>query len=373
MEMPYLTTHKSYLAALEGWRGVVALSVVLFHFYMFFGNEQIVAWGYLGVDFFFVLSGFIIARQYEAAIALRTVTFTQFTIKRFARLWPLYLFSIALFLWVNKVFIIPSGNGNAVDFGIGPDFTWRILMQLTMLSNIGGMGQPWNGPAWSVSVEWIVNILFFVIAWHFRRIPILLIWLACFACTVYLMDRSPQSLHLQFAYQPLFNETIARGIAGFCLGMLVFRYHSLLPRLSFLALHGIEMVLVALLVALLTFHGEHILPFGVDYPLQLLVFPALILISLYKAGWIQKIFAFSPITFLGKISYSLYLLHLPLGYAYQFMPAFQLFSKPFFGIFFLMLLIALATLSYFFIEWPGRLIGRQLSIRFKYFRFRAWN
>ena len=361
-EPKHLITDRAYLASLEGWRGVVALFVVLFHFYQQFSDTPIAGYGYLGVDFFFILSGFIISRQYEAAIAMRTIRFTQFCIKRLARLYPLYIFSIGLFLYVNTTILLPLHMGSAVDFGMGPLYSWRLFLQLTMLGNIGGMAEPWNGPAWSVSVEWIVNLLYFGLVWQFRRVPNLLLWLGVIICTIYLINLSPHTLHLSMATAPIFNATIARGIVGFALGALIFRYHTRLPALPWIFLFILEIVLAASVAALLYLHDY---PFVIsdDYAFQLLLFPALIIVSLYRYSLIGWFFSLPPFRFLGRISYSIYLLQIPVGYAFIFSGRFSYLDKPFSGIMLLLVLVGVATVTYLLIEKPFRYLGNKLLIR----------
>ena len=362
MEPKHLTTDKNYLPALEGWRGVVALFVVLFHFFLQFSDTAFAEYGYLGVDFFFILSGFIISRQYEALIAMHEISFSEFCIKRLSRLYPLYIASIGFFLYVNAKVLLPLHMGSAVDFGMGPTYSWRLFLQLTMLGNLGGMAEPWNGPAWSVSVEWIVNLVYFALIWQFRPLPNVFLWCGIIICTIYLINISPHSLHLPFATTPVFNPTIARGIVGFSLGTLIFRYHTRLPALPWIALFLLEIHLAIATIGLLYLHDY---PFIVsdDYALQLFLFPALIIVSLYRQSMIGWFFSMPPFRFLGRISYSVYLLQIPVGYAFIYSGHFNYLQKPSTGIMLLLILLATSTVSYLLIETPFRYLGRRLVVR----------
>ncbi len=355
----FITTQR-YLPSLEGWRGAMALSVAFYHFYGLFSAEQFLSHAYIGVDFFFILSGFIIARQYEADIVMRHITFRQFAVRRIARLYPLYIVSIAAFLAVNAYVLRPLNIGNAVAFGMGPLYAWRIMLQLTMLGNIGGMAEPWNGPAWSVSVEWIVNVLFFALVWHFKRVPKLVLWSAVAVCTVYLTYISPHSLNLFISDTPIFNPTLARGIVGFGLGWLLFRYHGKLPNFTTKFLHMLEVAIVLIGILLINLYAYPSL-LGVDYLFQLILFPALIMISLYRQGWISRTFSCLPVRFLGRISYSVYLLHVPLGYMVVYSPYLSHLQRPASGILYVILLIMVSTVSYYAIEAPLQKLGRRWS------------
>jgi len=336
---------------------------LLFHFYVFFADEPFVPYAFLGVDFFFILSGFIITRQYEATIATHATGFKKFAVRRLARLYPLFIFSIALFLFVNHVYIEQTSIGEtAVDLGEGPVFAWNVLMQLTMLGNIGGMIMPWNGPAWSVSVEWIVNLMFFAVVWKVRRIPTIA-WIGMIVfCTVYLIDYSPKSLNLIYADPAIFNPTLARGLLGFALGALIFRYHTSLPALPWLNIFIMDMVLIGAVVLLITYYHSSSFVVGVDYVFLLLLFPPLITISLYRKSLIGWFLSLPPFTFLGKISYSLYLLHLPIGYAYQYSPYIHSLglTRPMYGLVYVALVIVISTITFVLLETPFRLAGRRL-------------
>ena len=362
-EPNHLITSKTYLAPLEGWRGVVSMFVVLFHFYAMFSSTQFAGYGYLGVDFFFILSGFIISRQYEGAIALRTVSFHHFCIKRIARLYPLYIISIGCFLAVNAYVLKPLHYGNAVDFGMGPNFIWRLFLQLTMLGNIGGMLEPWNGPAWSVSVEWIVNLLYFSLVWQFRIVPSYLLWASIAVCSIYLINLSPHTLHLSMANTPIFNETIARGIVGFSLGVLIYRYHLRLPVIPWVFLFCFEIVLAATTVTLLYFHDYPSI-ISDDYIFQLFIFPAIIIISLYRKSLIGWFFGLPQFRFLGRISYSVYLLHLPIGYIFTYSTYFKHLEKPMLGAMFIMVTLGVATISYVLLEVPFRYLGKRICLKY---------
>jgi peptidoglycan/LPS O-acetylase OafA/YrhL len=357
----HLITDKGYLAPLEGWRGVVSMFVVMLHFYGFFAFEPFASYGYLGVDFFFILSGFIIARQYEISIALRSTSFQKFCVKRIARLYPLYIISIGLFMWVNTAILKPHHIDNALDYGHGPTLLWRVFLQLTMLGNLFGMPAPWNSPAWSVSVEWVVNLLYFGLVWHFRRVPGYLLWSSIAICTIYLINLSPHSLSLPIANGMIVNATIARGIVGFALGALLYRYHHRLPGIPFLLLFPLECTLMIACAALLRWH-EYPLVVSLDYLLQLIVFPAVITVCLYRRSVTGWFFGLPPFRFLGRISYSIYLLHMPIGYALMYSGKFDL-TVPDAGYHFLGIVLVVSTLSYFLVETPLRYLGGRLANR----------
>ena len=289
---------------------------------------------------------------------MHTVNFKTFALRRIARLYPLYIVSIIFFLSVNTYIIAPSYSVKIIDFGMGPAFAWHVFLQLLMLGSLSEVAQP-NGPIWSVSVEWMVNLAYFAVIWRYQRIPNLVLWVMLLLSTWCLMHISPHILQAQSG-----GIAILRGIVGFTVGSVLFRYHRNLPEYTPRALHLMEKMLFVFAVLLAYFHDD-LLEYGVDYGFQLVLFPALIMISLYRQGWICRIFSLPPITFLGRISYSIYLLHYPLAYAVAYMPRMYVINAYWLGIFYIFALIGLSTLSYKYIEKPGRRMGRVKETRSK--------
>lgn len=172
MEKIYFNDTKPHYEALDGLRGVAAIVVVVFHLFEIFSGgdhtKQIINHGYLAVDFFFMLSGFVVAHAYDNR--WNSMTIVQFLKRRIIRLQPLlvigiiigglcYYFSASdiLFpkiaqtpLWqliivvLLGIFMIPVPPGN-----------WEIRGWTEMY--------PLNGPAWSLFYEYIANILYALI------------------------------------------------------------------------------------------------------------------------------------------------------------------------------------------------------------------
>ena len=151
---------------LDSFRGLAAIFVVMFHLH-FAGSITELAFfrgSHLFVDFFFVLSGFVLAHGYGFNNQLK---FKDFFIARTFRIFPLHLFLLALFIWVEVLKLI------AQDFGYFFDFTpftqkyavAEILPNALLLQAWLPYAQTmsWNGPAWSISVEYYIYMLFFAL------------------------------------------------------------------------------------------------------------------------------------------------------------------------------------------------------------------
>ncbi|MGN0196131.1 MAG: acyltransferase family protein [Candidatus Cryptobacteroides sp.] len=185
----YLASKPRY-EILDGLRGVAALMVILFHcfetYIPFFGT-QIINHGYLAVDFFFVLSGFVIGYAYDDR--WDRMTTWGFFKRRLARLHPMViagtLIGAALFFFSGSAF--PKTLETPLWM-----FALCLVMGLLMLPcpnslDIRGWGEfnSFNGPQWSLTFEYIGNILY---AFIFRHLPKMALAALCLLCAFFTLD-----------------------------------------------------------------------------------------------------------------------------------------------------------------------------------------
>lgn len=168
----YLASKPRY-EILDGLRGVAAVLVVLFHMFETYSGRfgfQIIDHGYLAVDFFFILSGFVIGYAYDDRWDKMTIW--GFFKRRLVRLQPMLVMGVivgaALYFF-----------GQCEQFGLTIEVTWwkfllAFVLALFMIPvgnglDVRGWGEmnPLNGPQWSLTYEYIANILYAVI---FRRL-----------------------------------------------------------------------------------------------------------------------------------------------------------------------------------------------------------
>jgi len=158
---------KSHYEILDGLRGIAAVMVVMFHILETFSGgdhaRQIINHGYLAVDFFFVLSGFVIGYAYDDR--WNRMTLTEFFKRRLIRLHPMIIIGMVvgatLFYFQDSEFFpgiseVPVGKMLMIML-IG--FT---LIPVPPSMDIRGWSEmyPMNGPAWSLFFEYIANILY---------------------------------------------------------------------------------------------------------------------------------------------------------------------------------------------------------------------
>ena len=150
--------------ALTSLRGVAAWWVVLYHFREFFpagtpwAVQAFTAKGYLAVDLFFELSGFVIALNYASRMeTFRLGDSIRFLLLRLARIYPLHLFMMVVFL-ANPIALKFFSTLGTVDHRYDPGY---YVMSLFLVQNWGFADDlKWNIPAWSISTEWFSYLVF---------------------------------------------------------------------------------------------------------------------------------------------------------------------------------------------------------------------
>lgn len=217
-------------AALDAMRGLAAFAVVVYHL-----DRPYAPTAFVAVDFFFVLSGFVIARAYGNKI-LGGMTIFGFMTARYRRLYPLFLlgsiYGLGQFLlfWKsnNSGFAdLISSLGSTLLMLPSPTFFTRPLDQLLPL-------YPLNGPAWSLFWELLVNLIFAVALVRLKSRYLIAIATAALAMLIASVFHH-RSLDLGWEWKSV-DGGLARVLFSFTLGVLIYRMEALTkPRLTYLA------------------------------------------------------------------------------------------------------------------------------------------
>lgn len=289
----------SRFTVLDSWRGVCALMVALYHLPVDADLLQmrIVRHAHFFVDFFFVLSGFVIAHAYASRI-VDAASAATFLIRRWGRIWPLHL-ALLLFLLLLEGAKLAAGqvglwNGGA--FQGGNDWysalTALFLVQAWNLHS----GVYWNYPSWSISAEWAAYILFAAITLTARRHYLAVAMGIGFACAVAGIWLSPGELGATF------DSGVLRCVTSFSLGLLAQR---IVQRYSSAWLGGTALeigVLILVVVGIIYFTGpaSHLLP---------LIFFVAVIIFAHASGALSQMLDHRFFHMLGDLSYSIYMNH----------------------------------------------------------------
>jgi peptidoglycan/LPS O-acetylase OafA/YrhL len=299
------------LPSLTPLRGLAALWVVLFHYTaLYFPNLDItnsythlIGKGYLAVDLFFLLSGFVMTHVYHKAFSEGARRhYRDFLVARIARLYPLHVLVLCLFVIVAlcaRIFVyMKTGAPLGIPF-TGPRSFTAFIANLLMLHGIAAGELSWNYPAWSISVEFMAYLAFpFVLP---------LIWRARSTLQLALFPLLAAAL-VVFAYlaDGDFNQwdgpiVLLRCLPEFTLGTLLYCAYRRGTFAAFLARDDVAVALVLVLIVALHFA----IPDLLIVPL----FAALILAAVANDATFARVLNVAPLIWLGDISYSLYLLH----------------------------------------------------------------
>ena len=165
---PSVLAPKPHYAALDGLRGVAAVMVVLFHMFegsardFQFHTDQIINHGYLSVDFFFMLSGFVIGYAYDNR--WKTMTTGEFIKRRLIRLQPMVAIGAvigALIFYFQGCSVWDVSQVTVISLLVAT-FVNVLLIPSPPGLEIRGLGEmyPLNGPSWSLFFEYIGNLLY---------------------------------------------------------------------------------------------------------------------------------------------------------------------------------------------------------------------
>jgi peptidoglycan/LPS O-acetylase OafA/YrhL len=160
---------KNHYVILDGLRGVASLMVVVFHLFEAYAGgslqKQIINHGYLAVDFFFLLSGFVIAYAYDDRWA--GMSQWEFYKRRLVRLQPMIIMGGligAALVGFQHFSIFPKLDAATTWQIVGVMLLGFVMIPLTPSAEIRGWGEiyPLNGPAWSLFYEYVGNLLYAV-------------------------------------------------------------------------------------------------------------------------------------------------------------------------------------------------------------------
>jgi len=277
------------------------MAVVLQHFaatFQEYCNGKLpspVPHGYMAVDFFFVLSGFIMCYTYLDDFRGRGMAaYAPFLGKRFGRIFPLHAFCVLAMLLLGWISVALLGRN---IFHAGTNLLIDVPANLLMLQGIG-IGQNLNGPSWSVSVEFVAYVLFpLLIAVVFRNR--LLPWIAGFLAAAGLVQVAMLDPRWSLiAIDPL-SATI-RCLAGFTFGMIAYRLYAETRLGEWLGRDAVAVSLAAAAGLTLVLKQDLV---------AAALFAPIVVAFAVNRGWPARLLGWRPLHFLGVISFSLYLVH----------------------------------------------------------------
>lgn len=301
------------IRALTSLRGIAACAVVAMHFSSTMQLDCIATipslapHGYLAVDMFFVLSGFIMAYTYLASFQKmnRRHAYRAFIAKRVARIMPLNVTLVALIIIIGLIL--------TWIFKYNPLFETRphhaledFFTNALLLPGIG-IGNSVDWPSWSIGTEFVAYLFFPALIWiafdHNWKISLgvaIFSILALLSICLGNVSLNPDGFHAQHIFP---TRDMIRCISEFILGLLAYRlFLSGLFR-KFLKNDAFTLMLVSLVAVFIFFRlGDFF---------AILLFPMIVLALALNQDRVARVMETPILYFLGLISFSLYLVHDP--------------------------------------------------------------
>lgn len=297
-------------AALDGWRGVCAVLVALYHVEVigeiYAGHLRalpVIDNAYLFVDFFFVLSGFVIAHTYQTRITSAR-EFCSFAIRRFGRVWPLHMAVLLVFILLELAKLYARARGMGMEtrpfsdsFSVPAIFTNIFLMQTFGLDS----GLTWNQPSWSIGAEFYTYLAFALLVLAGRRRIALSALAIALAGAGIVAVFSPDYMRATFDYG------FFRCLYGFFLGVLVRqlgRFDRGADRRHSIGSTSLELALVLLMLLFVAVANA-----GPITLLSPLLFAMAVYVFARERGAVSQLLRTQPFRFAGARSYSIYMTH----------------------------------------------------------------
>ncbi|MCF6221993.1 MAG: acyltransferase, partial [Robiginitomaculum sp.] len=380
----------TYFAALDGFRGVLALMIAVYHtMWMSHANSSdLLTNGPVLVDIFFVFSGFLMFTLYDGRLNSGAEG-RAFIKRRFARIYPihfvmlivafLYAFARLAAHWAGLATVTP---GEILPFEPGATETLQsFISNLTLTQSMGFHEHlSYNMPSWTVSVEFWTYFVFLGMmlrtrpkkAWHFMVIALLV------GVNYFVLSRLKPDMDFHY------DLGFWRCLGGFFTGVLVaYVYRLVLPRFQKLSMANwlatmIELVVLAVMVGfVIYFPGKA----------QFFIAPVAFIFVLgfsFDMGAISRFMGTRVLRYLGKISYSIYMVHILISLCFSI--AAEMVLPRLFGplwnatqipgslllIPYLALVIFTSHFTFKYVEMPGRnaILAYNFGAKLKWFKGR---
>lgn len=316
---------KPHYEILDGLRGVAALLVVLFHVFEVHSHgdhsKQIINHGYLAVDFFFLLSGYVISYAYDDRWG--KMTLKDFFKRRIIRLHPMIIIGSII-----GAILFYFQNSQGLGWGsIHEVSVWKMLFVMLIGFTLIPVGKgldirgwsemhPLNGPAWSLFYEYIANIVYALVLRRLSKIILAILVLVAAGVTIHyaltntngdiIGGWSVDSTQLRIG----FTRLAFPFLAGMLLAKTAKLYYT---KHAFLT----ASLLLVVLFSIPRLGGSENLWMNGLYECFCLIIMFPLIVWLGAGGKVNGKKASKICKFLGDISYPIYITHFPIVYVYM--------------------------------------------------------
>jgi peptidoglycan/LPS O-acetylase OafA/YrhL len=322
-----ITPPPPHYGALDGLRGIAAFLIAfIYHGHYWLKTaihpfEILFYWphrfGWTLVQLFFLLSGFIFFQRYSRPISEHSLTPKKYCVLRFSRLYPLHW----LTLLITALFVLIRNF-----YGLSP-FQQEIKNNIQLfLLNIPLMQYGWftanilsfNASAWTLSIEIMMYLLFFILVYFGHKIKKMFFGSIGFVCLGVLLG----GIKALFGNPPIPILNQCQGLMGFFMGVIVsgiYSYSTVNKKMcriitTLCVILNLLSFIFSIVPSIFPFFAT-ILAYGEGYWIivyTFLLFPPLMFLTL-RIAFLTRLFSLRPLRYLGKISYSIYLIHFPVA------------------------------------------------------------
>ncbi len=300
---------------IDVFRGLFSILVVLFHMSVYSDtpilNNKFISNSDLFVDFFFVLSGFVIAHNYSFLDGFKDLK--KFFLNRFYRLYPLHFVLLIAFLFLEIIkHLLASkfqfNESMMADNNLTTFFTSLFLLNSIKILEVSDLS--WNAPSWSISAEIISYICFGLLTYlltHFKIVKFkMLFYLLIIISAIIALN----SLTNSFSLIRNYDYGFLRGLIGFFTGVIcvnvfnnTMHYFDNIKKAWFTLVEAVMLTIIFFMI----WNADIIKPIGIVF--DLLFFVAIYLFAMEGGAVSDLLKKSSLLKNLGRYSYSIYMTH----------------------------------------------------------------
>lgn len=292
-----LYQNQAKIQELESIRGLAAFLIIFYHIPKWNSllDIGIINNSYLMVDLFFILSGFLIYKIYSEKICC-TKDLYRFQFLRFGRLYPVHLVFLLAFLLIEIVKYFAErklGLSNIRSLPFSENCLGALIKQAFLFHAIlpSNDAATFNGPAWSISVEFYTYLIFGLLILFFKSQTVKVIGFLTIS-----------SLLMLSTNYTLGFDNLLRCLSGFFLGCLTAR---VINKSTIHLTNYLSTIVFISIILFLQFKT----PKSLDGPIYFLIPILIFSIMLNRNGFLNKVLNIKILTWLGVISYSVYMSH----------------------------------------------------------------
>lgn len=282
---------------LDSWRGICACMIVLFNVNAFSHayDVSLIRHAPLFVDFFFVLSGFVICAAYQERLQ-QGLGVGKFMLFRFARLYPLHITMLAAYV----LFELLSGGAFTGEHSVSSIFTNALLIHSLGIHD----SMTWNLPAWSVSTLFYTYLIFALALLILREFFWLIMIVVALVGPIAIAGVGDDNMYASYDYG------LIRNLYGFALGVFALHVYRHLRKtrdglgITAAQVTLVEIATIALVVVFVSLAGGKTVSVLGPY-----LFAVAVIVFAFGEGGLSRRLKARPFMLAGTLSYSIYMVH----------------------------------------------------------------